>query len=172
MRIFSRAPPAPLVDDRPVRANVVDGVGTVEIKGKEHPPSAICVDEFGQIVRADGWSVAPGSDPIDGPVVWTKDGVEVVWARPGRDQDWDSWGPSQADAPLSHSRSPAEDDATECYTFNLNGLWGDGWWGAPHAAGAGALSTRALVCADSEAETGAISGGGFVCVDSTQPAWS
>ena len=93
----------PWVIDGYLPANVVNGVGTVEINGKEHPPSAICVDESGKLFRADGWFVAPGSNPIDGPVVWTKDGVEVMWERPGASsrnlmhQDWD---PSHAPGAL------------------------------------------------------------------------
>ena len=98
----------PWVIDGYLPANVVDGVGTVEINGKEHPPSAICVDESGKLFRADGWAVAPGSDPIDGPIVWTKDGVEVMWERPGASsrklmhQDWD---PSHAPRALVSAQS-------------------------------------------------------------------
>mmetsp|Transcript_87187 Transcript_87187/g.247539 ORF Transcript_87187/g.247539 Transcript_87187/m.247539 type:complete len:654 (-) Transcript_87187:105-2066(-) len=180
----------PWVIDSYLLANVVDGKVEITESGEfghvRHPPSAICATESGEVVRTDGWSVAPGSDPIDGPVVWTKDGAEVVWARPGgpssrmlpedwewdpshadgRDQDWDPFerDPSHADAQLSHSRSLAVDDAAECYTFNMDGFWGGGLDGAKWTWGAAGA-------AEAETDTGTMSARAFICADSTQPAF-
>jgi len=99
----------PWVIDGYLTANVsADGAGTVEIKGKPHPPSTISVASDGQIVRADGWRVLPTSNPRDGFIVWEKDGEQVVWERPGgssRKLMHQSWDPSQSPGALVATQS-------------------------------------------------------------------
>ena len=105
----------PWVIDGYLPANVVNGVGTVEINGKEHPPSAICVDEKGKLVRADGWAVSlSSSNLIDGPIIWTKDGAQVVWERPGgssRDVMHQDWDPTRAPQALVSTQSASSRSA-------------------------------------------------------------